>query len=464
MAKGTPQRNGKLRVPELCRVPPHDLDAERAVIGATLASDRAVEVVTERLRPEDFYSETHRVIFDAVRRLHGRSEKVDQITLASELRVDDEYDRIGGRAYIFQIVESVPTAANAARYAEMVRNAAILRGVIEVGARIQDEGFREQDDPSMILDRVEQLVYELNRDENNGRGGFAEANALAMGSLERVQERYENQGDPAGISTGFDGLDRVMLGMEPEEIIVIGGRTSMGKTAAALSIVKSVCVDRKLPVAIFSLEMSKDQLSDRLVSMSSGVPSRDLKTGRVRADDWPKLTSGAGAVANAPLFIDDTAGISLAQMRPRLRRLSSKLAAKGTPLAAVMVDYVQLMTDPAAKENRQQEISAISRGLKQMAREFTVPILTLSQMNRDTEKKGNKRPVISELRDSGSLEQDADKILLLYRDEYYNPDSEDKGIAEVNVAKHRNGPTGTVKLAWVEKQARFAPLAFGLPG
>lgn len=451
-------------VRDAARVPPHDLDAERAVIGATLASPRAVEVVTERLMPEDFYSQTHRVIFEAVRRLHSRSEKVDQITLASELQVDNEYDRIGGRAYIFQIVESVPTAANAERYAELVRAAAIRRAVIDVGGRIQDEGFRERDEPAVVLDRAEQLVYELNRDENRGHGGFADANSLAMASLERVQERYENEGDPAGIPTGFDGLDRVMLGMESEEIIVIGGRTSMGKTAFGLSVVKSVAVDRGLPVAIFSLEMSKDQLSDRLVSMSAGVPAQDLKTGRVRAEDWPKLTSGAGVVANAPLFIDDTAGISVAQMRPRLRRLSSKLAARGTPLALVMVDYVQLMTDPAAKENRQQEVSAISRGLKQMAREFEVPILVLAQMNRDTEKKGNKRPVISELRDSGSLEQDADKILLLYRDEYYNPDSEDKGVAEINVAKHRNGPTGVVKLAWVERQARFASIAFGLPG
>lgn len=444
-------------------MPPHNLDAERAVIGATLVNDHAVDVVTELLVPEDFYLETHRVIFDAVRRLAARSEKIDQLTLVDELRSVDEFDRVGGRAYIFEIVESVPMAASAGHYAQMVRDAAILRDVVDVGARIQEEGFRDWEDPATVLDRAEQLVYELNREESRG-SGFADAQMLAGASLERIQQRYESQCEPAGIPTGFDALDRVMLGMEREEILVIGGRTAMGKTALGLSVLKSVSIDRGLPVAIFSLEMSKDQLSDRFVSMTSGVASQDLKTGRVRDQDWPRVVRGAEAVANAPLLIDDTAGISVAQMRPRLRRLSSRLASKGTPLAAVMVDYVQLMKDPeAARESRQQEVSAISRGLKTLAREFSVPVLVLAQMNRDTEKKGNKRPVLSELRDSGSLEQDADKVLLLYRDEYYNPDSEDKGIAEINVAKHRNGPTGTVKLAWVERQARFARLAWTAP-
>lgn len=432
------------------------------MIGAALVSEHAADVVIERVTPEDFYSETHRMIFAAIGRLRAKPERVDQVTLMEELKSVDEFDRVGGRAYIFQIVESVPITANAGRYADIVRGHAVLRGVVDVGSRIMEEGYRDWEDPAEVLDRVEQYVYEINREENR-RGGFAEASVLAPASLERVQERYENDGDPAGIGTGFGALDSVMLGMEPEEIIVIGGRTSMGKTSAGLSIIKSVAVDRKLPVAIFSLEMSKDQLVDRLLSMTSGVPSQDLKTGKVREGDWPKLIAGKAALQAAPLHIDDTAGISVARMRPRLRRLSSKLAAKGTPLAAVMVDYVQLMTDPTARENRQQEVSAVSRGLKTMAREFGVPILVLAQMNRDTEKKGNKRPLLSELRDSGSLEQDADKVLLLYRDEYYNPDSEDKGVAEINVAKHRNGPTGVVKLAWIERQARFGSLAFGLP-
>jgi replicative DNA helicase len=455
------ERRGRIREvhagPEVARVPPHDLDAERAVIGAMLVSETAVSAVAEKIQAEDFYSETHRVIFAAMMKLYAQGDRIDQITLTNELRNKGEFDRIGGRAYVFQIVESVPTAANAARYAEIVRGKALLRAVIDAGSRITEDAFREPDDVSEALDSAEQLIYNVSNRQM--REQLSPVSELAPGALEMIQKLYEQEGDVTGVESGFDDLDRLTTGFHKSDLVVLAARPAMGKTAMALNAIWHAAGVKKMPVAIFSLEMSKEQLVQRLISQTTRIPTQDLRSGNVKAEDWPKLVRGVGEVSGAPIWIDDTAGASLMEMRAKVRRLASRLLAQGgPPLSLVVVDYLQLMIGNN-RENRQQEIAEISRGLKVLARDLDVPVLAIAQLSRAVEQRHDKRPLLSDLRDSGAIEQDADMVMFLYRDEYYNPDSDDKGIAEVIVGKHRNGPTGKVQLAWLEQYTKFASLA-----
>ena len=441
------------------RVPPHDLDAERAVIGAMLVSEAAVSVVGESLTAEDFYSETHRVLYGAMMRLYSRGEPIDQLTLSDELRSVGEFDRIGGRQYVFRLVESVPTAANAARYAEIVRGKALLRAVIDAGSRIQQEAFAEPEDVTQALDAAEQLIYSVSNRQLKEH--LAPVSELAPGALERIQRLYEAEGEVTGVETGFEDLDRLTTGFHKSDLVVLAARPAMGKTAMALNAIWHAAGARSLPVAIFSLEMSKEQLVQRLISQITRIRTQDLRSGNVRAEDWPKLVRGIAEVSRAPIWIDDTAGVTLMEMRAKVRRLASRLSAQDeTPLSLVVVDYLQLMVGQGARsENRQQEIAEISRGLKVLARDLDVPVLAIAQLSRAVEQRHDKRPLLSDLRDSGAIEQDADMVMFLYRDEYYNPDSDDKGIAEIIVGKHRNGPTGKVQLAWLEQYTKFASLA-----
>ena len=438
-------------------VPPHDLDAERAVIGAMLVSEAAVSVVGEMLAAEDFYSETHRVLYGAMMRLYSRGEPIDQLTLSDELRSVGEFDRVGGRQYVFRLVESVPTAANAARYAEIVRGKALLRAVIDAGSRIQQEAFSEPDDVTQALDAAEQLIYGVSNRQLKDH--LAPVSELAPSALEMIQRLYEQEGEITGVESGFEDLDRLTTGFHKSDLVVLAARPAMGKTAMALNAIWHAAGDKGLPVAIFSLEMSKEQLVQRLISQTTRIRTQDLRSGNVKAEDWPKLVRGVAEVARAPIWIDDTAGITLMEMRAKVRRLVSRLNAQGgLPLSLVVVDYLQLMVG-SSRENRQQEISEISRGLKVLARDLDVPVLAIAQLSRAVEARHDKRPLLSDLRDSGAIEQDADMVMFLYRDEYYNPDSDDKGIAEVIVGKHRNGPTGKVQLAWLEQYTKFASLA-----
>ncbi len=441
------------------RVPPHDLDAERAVIGAMLVSEAAVSVVGESLAAEDFYSETHRVLYGAMMRLYSRGEPIDQLTLSDELRSVGEFDRIGGRQYVFRLVESVPTAANAARYAEIVRGKALLRAVIDAGSRIQQEAFAEPEDVTQALDAAEQLIYGVSNRQLKEH--LAPVSELAPGALERIQRLYEAEGEVTGVETGFEDLDRLTTGFHKSDLVVLAARPAMGKTAMALNAIWHAAGARGLPVAIFSLEMSKEQLVQRLISQITRIRTQDLRSGNVRAEDWPKLVRGIAEVSRAPIWIDDTAGVTLMEMRAKVRRLASRLSAQDeTPLSLVVVDYLQLMVGQGVRsENRQQEIAEISRGLKVLARDLDVPVLAVAQLSRAVEQRHDKRPLLSDLRDSGAIEQDADMVMFLYRDEYYNPDSDDKGIAEIIVGKHRNGPTGKVQLAWLEQYTKFASLA-----
>jgi replicative DNA helicase len=459
------ERRGRIRSVETgagaARVPPHDLDAERAVIGAMLVSESAVAVVAERLAAEDFYSEVHRIIYGAMMRLYSRGEPIDQLTLTNELRSVNEFERIGGRPYVFQIVESVPTAANAGRYADIVRGKALLRAIIDVGSRITEDAFREPEDVSEALDSAEQLVYGVSN--RTLREHLAPVSELAPGALEMIQRLYEQEGEVTGVETGFEDLDRLTTGFHKSDLIILAARPAMGKTAMALNAIWHASGEKKMPVAIFSLEMSKEQLVQRLISQTTRIPTQALRSGNVKAEDWPKLVRGVAEVSRAPIWIDDTAGVTLMEIRAKVRRLASQLNVAGEmPLSLVVVDYLQLMVGGEARnraENRQQEIAEISRGLKVLARDLDVPVLAIAQLSRAVEARHDKRPLLSDLRDSGAIEQDADMVMFLYRDEYYNSDSDDKGIAEVIVGKHRNGPTGKVQLAWMEQYTKFASLA-----
>ncbi len=444
---------------EAARVPPHDVDAERAVIGAMLVSETAVAAVAERLAAEDFYSEVHRIIYGAMMRLYSRGEPIDQLTLTNELRSVNEFERIGGRPYVFQIVESVPTAANAGRYADIVRGKALLRAIIDVGSRITEDAFREPEDVSEALDSAEQLVYGVSN--RTLREHLAPVSELAPGALEMIQRLYEQEGEVTGVETGFEDLDRLTTGFHKSDLIILAARPAMGKTALSLNAIWHASGEKKMPVAIFSLEMSKEQLVQRLISQTTRIPAQALRSGNVKAEDWPKLVRGVAEVSRAPIWIDDTAGVTLMEIRAKVRRLASQLNVAGEmPLSLVVVDYLQLMVGQGARaENRQQEIAEISRGLKVLARDLDVPVLAIAQLSRAVETRHDKRPLLSDLRDSGAIEQDADVVMFLYRDEYYNPESDDKGIAEVIVGKHRNGPTGKVQLAWMEQYTKFASLA-----
>jgi replicative DNA helicase len=424
-----------------------------------LVSETAVSAVAERLAPEDFYSEVHRIIYGAMTRLYSRGEPIDQLTLTNELRSIGEFEKIGGRAYVFQIVESVPTAANAARYADIVRGKALLRDIIDVGSRITEDAFREPEDVDEALDAAEQLIYDVSN--RTLKEHLAPVSELAPGALEMIQRLYEQEGEVTGVETGFDDLDRLTTGFHNSDLVILAARPAMGKTALALNAIWHAAGQKGLPVAIFSLEMSKEQLVQRLISQNTRIPTQALRSGNVRAEDWPKLVRGVAQVSRAPIWIDDSAGVTLMEIRAKVRRLSSHLNARGEgPLSLVVVDYLQLMVGQNNRsENRQQEIAEISRGLKVLARDLDVPVLAIAQLSRAVEQRHDKRPLLSDLRDSGALEQDADMVMFLYRDEYYNPDSDDKGIAEVLIGKHRNGPTGKVQLAWMEQYTKFASLA-----
>ena len=337
---------------EAARVPPHDLDAERAVIGAMLVSETAVAAVAERLQAQDFYSEVHRVIFGAMMRLYARGDPIDQLTLTNELRSVGEFEKVGGRAYVFQIVESVPTAANAARYAEIVRGKALLRDIIDVGSRITEDAFREPEDVNEALDAAEQLVYGVSN--RTLREHLAPVSELAPGALEMIQRLYEAEGEVTGVETGFDDLDRLTTGFHKSDLVILAARPAMGKTALALNAIWHASGQMGMPVAIFSLEMSKEQLVQRLISQTTRIPTQALRSGNVRAEDWPKLVRGVAEVSRAPIWIDDTAGVTLMEMRAKVRRLSSQLMAKGErPLSLVVVDYLQLMVSQSDRsENR----------------------------------------------------------------------------------------------------------------
>jgi replicative DNA helicase len=435
------------------RVPPQSIDAEIAVLGAMLLSKEAVHRAEEILTDDAFYREAHRKIFQAIMTLSERNEAADLITVTEEIRRKGELEELGGASYVSSVLDSVSTSANVEYHSRLVLEKSILRRLIHVATHIAERGYEAEEPADEIVDWAEQQMFNITNLRT--RREFVPLKELLTHTFEVIQELYEEKRVVTGIPTGFQDLDRMTAGFQPSDLIVIAGRPSMGKTSLALNIAENAAIRFKIPSAVFSLEMSREQLVQRLLCAEARVESHRLRTGYLKESEWPLLTDAAGRLAEAPIYIDDTPGISLMEMRAKARRLKSKV-----DVGLIVVDYLQLARGYQNPENRQQEISQISRGLKALAKELNVPVVALSQLSRAVEQRESRRPVLSDLRESGAIEQDADLVMFIYREEVYKPDKEEaKGVAEVIIGKHRNGPTGVVRLAFMDQYTRFESLA-----
>lgn len=434
------------------RQPPQNIDAELAVLGAIVVEPEVIHRVVDLVRPEDFYQESHRLIYETMLRLDDSGTPIDVITLAAALRQAGYLERAGGASYIAALADVVPTTAHTEHYARLVAEKALLRTLIQVATRIRDLGYEAETDPHYLLSEAERLILGLTQDRSSAV--FTPIRAVVELALRHIEEVYKAEGEILGLPTEFTDLDRLLSGLWPQDLIILASRPSMGKTSLALSIALNVA-KKGVPVGFFSLEMSKEQLVQRLLAAEARVDHRQLRTARLEDEDWQKLTEAASRVSAAPIFIDDTPAPTVREMRAKAKRLKAERG-----LGLLIIDYLQLMQPTRRAENRQQEIAEISRALKGLAKELNIPVLALSQLSRAVEQRQDKRPVMSDLRESGSLEQDADVIMFIYREEYYRKDSEKKGIAEINVAKHRNGPVGTVELAFLKEYTCFVNLAW----
>jgi replicative DNA helicase len=434
-------------------VPPQNLDAEESVLGAMMLSPGAIGAVSEILDAGDFYRESHAKIYRAALSLYARGEPVDAITLVDALEERGELEDAGGRIRIHELAALVPAAANAAHYARIVREMATLRGLIRTGQEIARLGWERPGETEALVDRAEQILFDLSQDRVTTE--FAHIDQLLKESFERITQLYEAGADVTGTATGFKELDRLTSGFQPGNLIIVAARPSMGKSALGLCMAANLAVREGVPVGIFTLEMSKSEVTQRLMCSEAKVESQRLRTGKLAVDDWPRLTAACDKLAKAPIYVDDTGSINLMEIRSKARRLKSL----EPNLGLILIDYLQLMTSGVTAENRVQEVSQISRSLKVLARDLDVPILAMSQLSRAVEQRHDKRPILSDLRESGSIEQDADLVMFIYRDEYYNDESDQQGIAEVNVAKHRNGPTDGIKLSFLKRYAKFSDLA-----
>ena len=435
------------------RVPPQNIEAEQAVLGAMLIEKEAIARVTELLKGGDFYREAHRLIFEAMLDLYNRNEAVDMITVIELLKREKKKKKVGGIAYVTSLANSVPTAANVHYHAKIVEEKALLRQLIQTSTKIAALGYEGSEEVSQIVDQAEKMILEVS---NRRIGGdFTPIKSIVLDAFGKIEQLYESRGGITGLATGFKDLDRLTSGLQKSDLILVAARPSMGKTAFTLNIASNVAIREKKAVAFFSLEMSKEQLVQRMLCAEASIDSQKLRIGELEDDDWTKLINAADRLSGAPIFIDDTAGISVLEMRSKARRLKVE-----HDLSLIIIDYLQLMQGSGGKggENRQQEISEISRSLKGLARELGVPVVALSQLSRSVESRQVKKPMLSDLRESGSLEQDADIVAFLYREDYYNPDTENKNITEIIVAKHRNGPVDSVQLFFHKQFTRFADL------
>jgi replicative DNA helicase len=440
------------------QVPPQNLDAEESVLGAMMLSPSAIAAVSEVFSPDgrEFYRETHAKIYRAALALYAKGEPVDAITLVDELDERGELEDVGGKVRVHELAALVPASANAGHYARIVRETATLRGLIRVGGEIARLGWERDGETTELVDRAEQILFDLSQEKATSE--FSHIETLLKESFERITQLYESGADVTGVPSGFRDLDRITSGFQEGNLVVIAARPSMGKSALGLGVAANLAVRKSVPVALFTLEMSKSEVTQRLMCSEAKVESQRLRTGKLSADDWPRLTAACDKLAKAPIYVDDTGSITMMEIRSKARRLKSK----HPDLGLIIVDYMQLMTSGTSAENRVQEVSQISRSLKVLARDLDVPIIALSQLSRAVEQRHDKRPILSDLRESGSIEQDADIVMFIYRDEYYNAEESDQqGLAEVIVAKHRNGPTDTVKLSFLKRYAKFSDLAAG---
>src|SRR6188768_1429464 len=419
-----------------------------------LLSETAIGAVTEILSAEDFYRGSHGTIYRTCLALWAKGEPVDAITLANELEERGELEQIGGTARVAELAALVPATANVDHYARIVKESATLRALIQAGQEIARLGRERVGETSELVDQAEQIVFDLSQERV--RGDFAHIGPLLTESFERITKLYEAGADVTGVPSGFRELDRLTSGFQPGNLVILAARPSMGKSALGLCIAANLGVRHQIPVALFTLEMSKSEVTQRMMCSEAKVESQRLRTGRLAPDDWPRLTAACDRLMKAPIYVDDTGSINLMEIRSKARRLKSL----EPNLGLILIDYLQLMTSGTTAESRVQEVSQISRALKVLARELEVPILAMSQLSRAVEQRHDKRPILSDLRESGSLEQDSDLVAFVYRDEYYNAEESDQqGLAEIHLAKHRNGPTGTVKLSFLRRYAKFADLA-----
>ena len=434
------------------RVPPHSVEAEQAVLGGLMLNERAWDQVADKLTEEDFYRRDHQVIFRAIGNLAEHQQPCDAVTLGEYFERHGLSEQVGGASYVIELASTTPSAANIVAYAEIVREKSVLRRLIDVGTRIANDGFQPEGRESReLVEEAEKSVFEIAEAGARGKKQFVPVKAAVKDVFRVLQERYENKGEVNGVPTGFTDFDARTTGLQPSDLIILAARPSMGKTALALNMAEYAALKTKRAVAVFSMEMSASQLAFRLISSLGRIDAQALRTGQLQDEDWSRVSHAITLLAEAKLFIDDTPALSPTELRSRARRLAREQGG----LALIVVDYLQLMQVPGNKENRATEIAEISRSLKALAKELNCPVIALSQLNRSLEQRTDKRPVMSDLRESGGIEQDADIIVFIYRDEYYNQDSQDKGLAEIIIGKQRNGPTGTLKLVFNGQYTRF---------
>ena len=438
------------------KVPPHSLEAEQSVLGGLMLDNSAWDDVSERLISDDFYRFEHRHIFNAMKQLAEESRAVDVVTLSEALELRDQLEQVGGLAYLAELARNTPSAGNIKAYADIVRERATLRKLIQVAGQIADGAFNPQGRPAdELVNEAERLVFQISESRPKF-GGPQSMGQLLTKAVSRIDELYNMKGQMTGLSTGFHDLDEMTSGLQPSDLVIVAGRPSMGKTTFAMNLVEHAIVSSDKAAVVFSMEMPAEQLMIRMVSSLGRIDQTRMRTGQLEDEDWPRLTSAVNLLKDRKLYVDDTPALSPSEMRARIRRLMREAGEIGI----IMIDYLQLMQVPGMSDNRTAEISEISRSLKGLAKEFSCPVVALSQLNRSLEQRPNKRPVMSDLRESGAIEQDADVIAFVYRDEVYNRDNPDnKGLAELIIGKQRNGPIGTVHMAFIGKYTRFEDLA-----
>lgn len=438
------------------RIPPHSMEAERSVLGASMLSEDALSDVVEVVRPEDFYDQNHKEIYEAILALHRKSAPVDVLTVSEELKSRNSLTMVGGRSYVASLSSSTPTTSNAQEYAKIVSEKAAIRRLIKTADDIVTKGYDGGLDANQMMEYAEQGIFEISQSRQKGK--YTHIQEALLANIDAIDKASQMEGGLTGITTGFADIDAKTSGLQKSDLIILAARPAMGKTAFALSLARNAAVKGKASVLIFSMEMAKEQLSQRLLSMESKVELQKLKTGKLERRDWDDINVAMDILSNSNIHIDDTAGISIMEMKSKCRRLKAE---KGLDL--VIIDYLQLMNPEGKSDSRTQEISVISRNLKLLARELNCPVLVLSQLSRAPEQRTDHRPMLSDLRESGSIEQDADIVIFLYRDEYYNKETTEKpGECEVIIAKHRSGSTGTIDVSWIERYTQFKDKASGI--
>ncbi len=433
------------------RIPPQNIEAEQAVLGAIFLQPASLTLASELLIPEDFYRAAHQKIYNAMLDLSDKGEPVDLVTVTSELADVNLLEEVGGVSYLSDLANSVPTAANIEYYGKIVEEKSILRRLIRTATTIAQDGYSREDEVEVLLNEAEKTIMEVAQRKN--AGAFQNIKDVLVQTYDNIELLHDNKGDVTGIPTGFTELDRMTAGFQRNDLIIVAARPSVGKTAFALNIAQNVATKTEENVAIFSLEMGADQLVMRMLCAEGNIDAQRLRTGSLTPEDWGKLTMAMGSLSDSGIYIDDTPGIRVSEIRAKCRRLKQE-----TGLGMILIDYLQLIQGSGRSDNRQQEVSEISRTLKELARELKVPVIALSQLSRGVEQRQDKRPMMSDIRESGSIEQDADIVAFLYRDDYYDKESENKNIIEIIIAKQRNGPVGTVALAFVKEYNKFVNL------